>query len=288
MSTDRTFTSADAPADFESVLDAYPVRLDRFEGPLDLLLHLIRKHQVNIYDIPIALITKQYLDYLDLMQDLDLDIAGDFLVMAATLIHIKSRTLLPRPDPTQDDPEDDPREALVRRLLEHQQFKAAAEVLHDREIQRSAQRGRPDARLADVVGESPEPELEVDLFSLMAAFRQVLERARQRPQIYMPAEYMSLEVRIEKLMSMLSEMGINLVENDEAEEDDKAEAADLTEGDGGSRELTMTSVGGEALGSVNDSLALDPDGAAWCAVALSVPASDAGAVTNWRQLSVAR
>ncbi len=199
------FTSADAPADFESVLDAYPVRLDRFEGPLDLLLHLIRKHQVDIYDIPIALITKQYLDYLDVMQELDLDIAGDFLVMAATLIHIKSRTLLPRPDPTQEDPEEDPREALVRRLLEHQQFKAAAEVLHDREVQRSAQRRRPDQRVADVVGEPPEPEVDVDLFSLMAAFRQVLERARNRPQVYLPSEHISVESRIEVMLARLSE-----------------------------------------------------------------------------------
>ncbi len=204
MSTERTFTSADAPADFESTLQAYPVRVERFEGPLDLLLHLIKKHQVNIYDIPIALITKQYLDYLDLMQDLDLDIAGDFLVMAATLIHIKSRTLLPRPDPSQEDPEEDPREALVRRLLEHQQFKAAAELLHDREIQRSAQWGRPDGRVAEVVGETPEPEVEVDLFSLMAAFRQVIDRARNRPKVYLPAEHISIESRIELLLARLS------------------------------------------------------------------------------------
>lgn len=204
MTTDRTFTSADAPADFESLLNAYPVRLERFEGPLDLLLHLIKKHQVNIYDIPIALITKQYLDYLDLMQELDLDVAGEFLVMAATLIHIKSRTLLPRPDPAQEDPEEDPREVLVRRLLEHQKFKAAAELLHDREIQRSAQWGRPDRRVEDVVGEPPEPEVEVDLFSLMAAFRQVLERARSRPRPYLPAEHISIESRIELLLSRLS------------------------------------------------------------------------------------
>ena len=102
--------------EFESILEDYPVHLQNFEGPLDLLLHLIKKHEVNIYDIPIALVTQQYLDYLDLMQELNLDVVGEFLVMAATLIHIKSRMLLPRPDPTQDDPEEDPREALVRRL----------------------------------------------------------------------------------------------------------------------------------------------------------------------------
>lgn len=202
---DRAFTAADAPPDFESVVGACPVRLSRFEGPLDLLLYLIKKNQLDIYDIPIALVTKQYLEYLELMQELDLDLAGEFLVMAATLIHIKSRMLLPRPDPKQEDPEEDPREQLVRRLLEHQKFKAAAELLHDREIQRSAQWGRPDGRVADLAGDPPEPEVEVDLFSLMAAFRQVVERARQRPQVRLPAEYISLEGRIEFLMSRLSE-----------------------------------------------------------------------------------
>jgi segregation and condensation protein A len=191
--------------EFESILEDYPVRLKNFEGPLDLLLHLIKKHEVDIYDIPIALVTQQYLEYLDLMQELNLDVAGEFLVMAATLIHIKSRTLLPRPDPTQDDPEEDPREALIRRLLEHQKFKAAAELLHEKEIQRSAQWARPDGRVADVVGEAPEPEIEVDLFSLMAAFRQVLERARHRPVVVLPPEQISIETRIDQLLARLSE-----------------------------------------------------------------------------------
>jgi segregation and condensation protein A len=191
--------------DFESILGDYPVRLEMFEGPLDLLLHLIKTNEVNIYDIPIALVTQQYLEYLDLMQELNLDVAGEFLVMAATLIHIKSRMLLPRPDPTQEDPDEDPREALMRQLLEHQRFKAAAELLHEREIQRSAQWGRPDGRVAEVVGEAPEPEIEVDLFSLMAAFRQVLERARQRPRVVLPPEQISIETRIEQLNARLSE-----------------------------------------------------------------------------------
>ncbi len=194
-----------ADTDFESILEDYPVRLTNFEGPLDLLLHLIKKHELDIYDIPIALVTQQYLDYLDLMQDLNLDVVGEFLVMAATLIHIKSRTLLPRPDPTQDDPQEDPREALVRRLIEHQRFKAAAELLHEKEIQRSAQWGRPDERVSEVVGEAPEPEIEVDLFSLMTAFRQVIERAKQRPRVILPAEQVSIESRIEQLVARLSE-----------------------------------------------------------------------------------
>src|SRR5687768_4916978 len=174
--------------EFESILEAYPVKLDNFEGPLDLLIHLIKKHEVNIYDIPLALITSQYLHYIELMQELNLDVAGEFLVMAATLIHIKSRTLLPRHDPAQEEPDEDPREALVRRLLEHQKFKAAAELLHERETVRSAQWMRPDARVADAAGDDYEPELEVDLFSLLAAFRGVLGRASRRPRMGLPPE----------------------------------------------------------------------------------------------------
>ncbi len=191
--------------EFESILDAYPVRLQNFEGPLDLLLHLIKKHEIDIYDIPISLVTSQYLEYIDLMQELNLDVAGEFLVMAATLIHIKSRTLLPRPDPTQEDPDEDPREALVRRLLEHQKFKAAAELLHERETLRSAQWTRADGPVLEIAGEAPEPEVEVDLFSLITAFRTVVERAKARPKVYLPAEQIPIEDRIEQLLSRLSE-----------------------------------------------------------------------------------
>src|SRR6188768_1457231 len=192
-------------AEFESILEAYPVRLDNFEGPLDLLLHLIKQSELNIYDIPIALITRQYLDYIDLMQEMNLDVAGEFLVMAATLIHIKSRMLLPRPDPAQEDPEEDPRDALMRRLLEHQKFKAAAELLHERETLRSAQWTRPDGPIAEIAGEAPEPEIEIDLFSLISAFRTVVERAKARPKVYLPSEQIPIEERIEQLMGRLSE-----------------------------------------------------------------------------------
>jgi segregation and condensation protein A len=191
--------------EFESILEAYPVRLQNFEGPLDLLLHLIKKNEVSIYDIPITLIASQYLEYIDLMQEMNLDVAGEFLVMAATLIHVKSRMLLPRPDPTQEHPEEDPRAALERRLREHQQFKAAAELLHERETLRSAQWTRPDGPIAEIAGEPPEPEIEVDLFSLITAFRAVVDRAKARPQVYLPAEQIPIEVRIEQLMERLSE-----------------------------------------------------------------------------------
>ncbi len=194
-------------ADFESSPDAYHVKLDAFEGPLDLLLRLIRKSELNVYDIPIALITKQYLEYVELMQEMNLDVAGEYLVMASTLIHIKSRMLLPRPDPSQEDigPEEDPREALVRRLLEHQRFKAAAELLHDRETLRGAQFTRADASVTDAAGEPYEPELEVDLFSLLAAVRGVLARASRRPRLVLPPDQISREARLRQLLDRLSE-----------------------------------------------------------------------------------
>lgn len=191
--------------EFESILEAYPVRLQNFEGPLDLLLHLIKKNEVSIYDIPIRVITGQYLEYIDLMQEMNLDVAGEFLVMAATLIHIKSRMLLPRPDPTQEDDQEDPREALIRRLIEHQKFKAAAELLHERETLRSAQWTRPDGPISEIAGEPPEPEIEVDLFSLISAFRAVVERAKTRPKVYLPSEQIPIETRIEQLLERLSE-----------------------------------------------------------------------------------
>jgi segregation and condensation protein A len=193
--------------DFESSPDAYKVKLESFEGPLDLLLHLIRKNEVNIYDIPISLITEQYLGYIELMQELNLDVAGEFLVMAATLIHIKSRTLLPRPETAQEAAADDedPREALVRRLLEHQKFKTAAELLHDREALRSAQFTRADASVAAAAGDEYEPELEVDLFGLLAAFRGVLQRAKGRARMVLPPEQLSIEDRITQLLGRLSE-----------------------------------------------------------------------------------
>ncbi len=191
--------------DFESSPDAYSVSLEHFSGPLDLLIHLIKKNEVNIYDIPIALVTAQYLEYISLMQELDLDLAGEFLVMAATLIHIKSRMLLPRPDPSQEDDEEDPREALVNRLLEYQKYKTAANLLHERETLRSAQWQRPDERVAGIAGEEYETEVEVDLFSLMTAFKAVLDRAKLRPRLALPAEQISIEERIEQLLGRLSE-----------------------------------------------------------------------------------
>ncbi len=193
--------------DFESAPEAFPVRLSMFEGPLDLLLHLIKKDELNIRDIPIALITRQYLEAIAFLEELNLDVAGEFLVMAATLIHIKSKMLLPRPETAAgiEGEEDDPRDALVRRLLEHQKYKAAAGLLHEREQLRAAQWLRPDGRVAEMAGDAGEPELEVDLFSLLTAFQQVVQRAKLRPKVLLPPEQIPVEVRIDQLLARLSE-----------------------------------------------------------------------------------
>jgi segregation and condensation protein A len=127
--------------------------------------------------------------------------------MAATLIHIKSKMLLPRPETAAgvEGDEEDPRDVLVRRLLEHEKFKAAAELLHEREELRSAQWQRPDERVAALAGDEYEPELEVDLFSLLAAFQSVVERAKHRPKVLLPPEQLPVEERIEQLLARLSE-----------------------------------------------------------------------------------
>jgi segregation and condensation protein A len=216
---------SDPHGGFESAPDAFPVKLSNFEGPLDLLIHLIKKNEVNIQDIPIALITSQYLDAIGLMQELDLDVAGEFLVMASTLIHIKSRLLLPRPDTAaglEGEEEEDPRDALVRRLLEHEKFKAAAGLLHEREQLRAAQWLRPDGRVAEMAGHDYEPELEVDLFSLLTAFQAVVQRLKQRPKVLLPPEQLSVEARIEQLLDRLSETDACGFEDLFADADDRA------------------------------------------------------------------
>ncbi|MBI4314091.1 MAG: segregation/condensation protein A [Candidatus Omnitrophica bacterium] len=157
---------------------SYRVRLPIFEGPLDLLLFLIKQSHIDIVNLPIARITEQYLEYLKLMQVLDLEIAGDFLVMAATLIQIKSKMLLP-PDETaaEEKEEEDPRAELIRRLMEYQQFKAAAERLHEMERRRSAMFTRvpPEGQALEAEW-AEEPFFEASLFDLLTALSDVLKR----------------------------------------------------------------------------------------------------------------
>ena len=166
-----------ATSDFleEESDDAYKIALPSFRGPLDLLLHLIRQHKIDIYDIPILLITKQYTAYLDTMEQLDLEVAADYIYMAALLIHIKSRMLLPRDEG--ELPEDDPRKELVDRLIEYQRFKSVAETFAETDVVRMAMWSRPPAPLP---GSEAEVDMsEVSLFDLIDAFRTALNRYKE-------------------------------------------------------------------------------------------------------------
>lgn len=155
--------------------DAYQIKLPVFEGPLDLLLHLIRENKIDIYDIPIALITHQYLDYIAMMKELNLEIAGEFLLMAATLIHIKSRLLLP-PEEVLSEEQEDPRYELVQRLLEYQEFKDATLALKEKEDEWSNVFQR-DPSAEDTGAEAEELELfDLSLFDLLTAFKKLLEK----------------------------------------------------------------------------------------------------------------
>lgn len=153
----------------------YKVKLQLFEGPLDLLLYLVKKDHLNIYDIPIKDITEQYMRYLELMQLLDLNIAGEFLVMASTLMQIKSKMLLPAEEAPAAEEEEDPRAELVRRLLEYEKFKEVAEELRQKEVGQQEVFKRP--RMVDkeeIIGE-PEVYFEASLFDLISAFSKALE-----------------------------------------------------------------------------------------------------------------
>ena len=163
--------------DFEQTELPYQVRIENFEGPLDLLLHLIKKNEINIYDIPVAMIAQQYLAYLEAMEELNLNVAGDFLVMAATLLQIKSKMLLPV-DETVDDDEDgpDPREELVRRLLEYKAYKEAARQLDDQEKMWREIFWREQALSVEEEVEEDLPLDNVSLFDLVDALKDVLER----------------------------------------------------------------------------------------------------------------
>ncbi len=186
---------------------SYEIKLDIFEGPLDLLLYLIRKNEIDIYNIPIALITEQYLEYLDLMRSLNLDLAGEYLVLAATLIHIKSRMLLP---PVEGDDEaeegEDPRAELVQQLLEYQAFKEAALSLEDRPLlERDVfTRGAPPEEPAEAE-EDEEAMIEVDIFELVQAFRRIISGLDQSEELAIDTEKMSLTDRINEIMERLSE-----------------------------------------------------------------------------------
>ena len=186
----------------------YRVSLPVFEGPLDLLLHLIQKHELDILDIPIAFITEKYLEYLDLMKGLSIDIASEYLVMAATLAHIKSKMLLPEEPTGQDDDMDldglDPRAELVRRLLEYQKYKNAAEQLDQR-----GALGRDvftrGVQAEEAKDDGPAPLAETGIFELLDAFAQVLARTKLTDEHEVSFDRMTLTERIQQIGDILAE-----------------------------------------------------------------------------------
>jgi segregation and condensation protein A len=176
---------------------------DVYEGPLDLLLDLIRKQHIDIYDIPIAKITAQYLAYVEKMRELDVNVAADFIYMAAVLIHIKSKTLLPRDPAGPAEEQEDPRNELVNRLLEHEKFKSAAQMLLQKQQIEDAVLSNPSLR-DFIEAEGTEPEMAADVIDLVRTFQQVLERIRTRPVLSVDEETVTVGQMIDYLRRRLS------------------------------------------------------------------------------------
>src|SRR5881628_1561665 len=174
-----------------------------YEGPLDLLLDLIRKQDIDIYDIPIAKITAQYLTYVEKLRELDVNVAADFIYMAAVLIHIKSKMLLPRDPAATSEEQEDPRAELVNRLIEHEKFKSAAQMLMQKQQIEDAVRSNTAIR-EFIDAEGTEPELAADVIDLVKTFQQILERARTRPMIQVDEETVTVSQMIEYLRRRLS------------------------------------------------------------------------------------
>ncbi len=181
---------------------SYSVKLDVFEGPLDLLLFLIKRDKIDIYDIPIAHITRQYLEYIELMRELNLELAGEFIVMAATLMRIKVRMLLPKSQDQEE--EEDPREQLVAALLEYRKFKEAAQILREKETEESTWFPRKDFSFVERLPED-EVLIEASLPDLVFAFKRVLEG--HPPEIYHTVNYpkVTVEERIDYVLSRLAD-----------------------------------------------------------------------------------
>lgn len=186
--------------------DTYNIKIPVFEGPFDLLLHLIKENKLDIYDIPIALITSQYLQYIEIMKELNLEIAGEFLVMAATLIHIKSRMLLPADEEAPAEEQEDPRLELIQRLLEYQAFKDAALGLREKEEEWLNIFRREPVKEKEVeteeVGEEEPYLFDVNLFDLLGAFRAMLDKAPQEV-VEITRETLTVKDRISLIMEIL-------------------------------------------------------------------------------------
>jgi segregation and condensation protein A len=182
----------------DDVTDDLKLHLGEFEGPLDLLLHLIRQQQVSIYDIPVARVTDEYLRYLQLMQELDIAVAGDFLVMAATLIELKTKMLLPRDPLAEPAEEEDPRSELVNQLLEYQKYKAAAQMLWSRATVEQAIFKR-----AELETDKNNPEVAVGVFDLLKVFQSILARHKEEILLEIEREEISMAEMLERLRNMV-------------------------------------------------------------------------------------
>jgi len=199
----------------------YQVVLDVFEGPLDLLLHLVKKHELSIIDIPISFVTEKYLEYLDAMAGLDIDVAGEYLLMAATLCHIKSRELLPNPEPLEEEPgegggeaaeaEVDPRADLIRRLLEYQKYKEAADQLGTRPVvgRNVWSRGAPteDAVADGIDADAVAPLAPFPVHKLIEAFDRVMKQAKLKVAHNVLVDRLSVSQRISELTDRLEREG---------------------------------------------------------------------------------
>ncbi len=186
----------------DSISDELKIVMGEFEGPLDLLLHLIRQEQVSIYDIPVARITAEYLRYLHLLQELDIAVAGDFLVMAATLIELKTRMLLPRDPFAVPEEEEDPRQDLVDQLLEYQKYKAAAQMLWSR-----ATVERAVFKRAELETDKNNPEIVVGVFDLLKVFQEILARYKEEVLLEIEREEISMADMLERLRNMVMSAG---------------------------------------------------------------------------------
>ncbi len=198
-----TPTAFEPPQGFETRFRAMSLRLEAFEGPLDLLLHLIREHKLDILNLPMAEVTKQYMDYLLLMEELNLEIAAEFVAMAAQLLQIKSRMLLPRP-PAESGVEADPREELVQKLLDYQRVKDAASELAQREADWAGVVYTQGLDLREYARVEDEP-IQATLFDLLAAYREALKRLLPPPPVEVRTPPKTLDQRIAEVLEALQD-----------------------------------------------------------------------------------
>ena len=200
-SADNGAHDEDSPSEEEREASPFDVRLPHFDGPLDLLLDLIRKHKINIYDIPISQITEKYLEYIKRAGELNIELGGDFVFMASTLILIKSKLLLPKDPTVPEEEQEDPREELVQQLLDREKFLQAAEMLREKRLVEESVWSNPPPPMVDDDDEGP--GLTVGVYDLVKTFEAVVERFKNRPTYEVQDEDVSVASRIEFMKNLL-------------------------------------------------------------------------------------